>query len=108
MKTLYLRNVPKGVTERLESLAARAGLSVSAFAIRELGEVARRADNPALTRRPAGLRRLGRGCDRGSGRRTLRSVIVVDASAVVLGLLNDGDARRSNSGDRDDRRAVPC
>jgi plasmid stability protein len=48
MKTLYLRNVPNEVTERLESLAARAGLSVSAFAVRELGEVARRADNPAL------------------------------------------------------------
>jgi hypothetical protein len=48
MKTLYLRNVPSEVTERLESLAAREGLSVSAFAVRELGEVARRADNPAL------------------------------------------------------------
>ena len=44
MKTLYLRNVPNEVTERLESLAARAGLSVSRVAIRELGEVARRAD----------------------------------------------------------------
>ncbi|MCA1705227.1 MAG: antitoxin [Actinobacteria bacterium] len=48
MKTLYLRNVPPEVSEGLERLAARAGLSVSAFAVRELGEVARRATNPAL------------------------------------------------------------
>jgi len=48
MKTLYLRNVPDDVSERLEALAAREGLSVSAFAVRELGELARRADNPAL------------------------------------------------------------
>lgn len=48
MKTLYLRNVPAEVTEGLEALAARAGLSVSAFAVRELGEVARRAGNLAL------------------------------------------------------------
>jgi len=48
MKTLYLRNVPAEVSEGLETLAARAGLSVSAFAVRELGEVARRAANPAL------------------------------------------------------------
>jgi hypothetical protein len=48
MKTLYLRNVPAEVTRRLEALAAREGMSVSAFAVRELGEIARRADNPAL------------------------------------------------------------
>jgi plasmid stability protein len=48
MKTLYLRNVPDDVTARLASLAAREGLSVSSFAVRELGHVARRADNPAL------------------------------------------------------------
>jgi plasmid stability protein len=48
MKTLYLRNVPDDVGRRLEALAAREGLSVSAFAVRELGEVARRADNPRL------------------------------------------------------------
>jgi plasmid stability protein len=48
MKTLYLRNVPDGVTERLASLAAREGLSVSAFAVRELTEASRRADAPAL------------------------------------------------------------
>ncbi len=47
MKTLYLRNVPPEVCEGLEALAARAGLSVSAFAVRELAEVARRAKNPA-------------------------------------------------------------
>ena len=48
MKTLYLRNVPPEVSQGLETLAARAGLSVSAFAVRELAEVARRAANPAL------------------------------------------------------------
>ena len=48
MGTLYLRNVPVEVGERLASLAAREGMSVSSFALRELAEVARRADNPAL------------------------------------------------------------
>jgi len=48
MKTLYLRNVPDELSERLKALAAREGLSVSSLAIRELGEAARRADNPAL------------------------------------------------------------
>jgi plasmid stability protein len=48
MKTLYLRNVPEDVTDRLERLAAREGLSVSALAIRELAVAVRRADNPAL------------------------------------------------------------
>ena len=48
MKTLYLRNVPDDVSRRLAVLAAREGLSVSAFAVRELAEAARRADNPAL------------------------------------------------------------
>lgn len=48
MKTLYLRNVPDDVSERLASLAAREGLSVSSFALRELSHAARRADNPAL------------------------------------------------------------
>jgi hypothetical protein len=48
MRTLYLRNVPDDVVERLERLAARDATSVSAVAIRELSEVSRRADNPAL------------------------------------------------------------
>ncbi len=48
MATLYLRNVPDEVGERLERLAKRAGMSVSAFATRELAAVARRANNPAL------------------------------------------------------------
>ncbi len=50
MKTLYLRNVPSEVSEGLERLAEDAGMSVSAFALRELAEVARRANNPALLR----------------------------------------------------------
>jgi plasmid stability protein len=66
MKTLYLRNVPDEVGERLERLAAREGLSVSAFATRELAQIARRADNPALL---AGLPDVG-----------------VDADAVVADL----------------------
>jgi plasmid stability protein len=48
MRTLYLRNVPDDVGARLDRLAAREGLSVSAFATRELAIIARRADNPAL------------------------------------------------------------
>jgi plasmid stability protein len=48
MKTLYLRNVPDEVGERLERLAAREGMSVSAFATRELAVIARREANPAL------------------------------------------------------------
>lgn len=56
MRTLYLRNVPDDVGERLERLAAREGLSLSAFASRELAAISRRADNPALL---AGLPDLG-------------------------------------------------
>ncbi|OBI40348.1 antitoxin [Mycobacterium kyorinense] len=48
MKTLYLRNVPDEVVERLERLAARDNTSVSAVAVRELAEASRRVDNPAL------------------------------------------------------------
>lgn len=48
MRTLYLRNVPDEVVERLERLAARDATSVSAVAVRELAEATRRVDNPAL------------------------------------------------------------
>jgi len=48
MRTLYLRNVPEDVVERLERLAARDATSVGAVAVRELAEASRRADNPAL------------------------------------------------------------
>lgn len=48
MSTLYLRNVPDDVGERLARLAAREGVSVSVFAVRELVEASRRADNAAL------------------------------------------------------------
>jgi hypothetical protein len=48
MRTLYLRNVPDDVVERLERLAARDSTSVNSVAVRELAEVSRRADNPAL------------------------------------------------------------
>ena len=48
MRRLYLRNVPDDVVERLERLAACEGTSVGALAVRELAELSRRADNPAL------------------------------------------------------------
>ena len=48
MRTLYLRNVPDDVVERLERLAARDGTSVGAVAVRELAKCRARADNPAL------------------------------------------------------------
>lgn len=48
MATLYLRNVPQAVVERLQRLAAREGASVNAVAVRELTELSKRADNPAL------------------------------------------------------------
>lgn len=48
MATLYLRNVPNDVIERLQRLAARDATSVGALAVRELAEASRRADNPAL------------------------------------------------------------
>lgn len=48
MRTLYLRNVPDDVVRRLERLAALDATSVGAVAVRELSEVSRRADNPAL------------------------------------------------------------
>jgi len=48
MRTLYLRNVPDHVGDQLAVLAAREGMSVSSFALRELSEAARRAANPDL------------------------------------------------------------
>ena len=48
MKTLYLRNVPDDVVRRLQRLADRDDTSVGAVAVRELSDVSRRADNPAL------------------------------------------------------------
>ena len=48
MATLYLRNVPEAVVERLQRLATREGASVNAVAVRELTELSKRADNSAL------------------------------------------------------------
>ena len=48
MRTLYLRNVPDEVMDRLERLAEQENTSVSAVAVRELGMASRRVDNPAL------------------------------------------------------------
>ena len=73
MRTLYLRNVPEDVVERLQRLADRDGMSVSAVAIRELSEVSRRADNPALV---GGLPDLG-----------------VESSAIVEGVELDRAGR---------------
>lgn len=48
MRTLYLRNVPDDVVDRLQRLAARDGISVNAVAVRELTTASRRIDNAAL------------------------------------------------------------
>jgi len=48
MRTLYLRNVPDDVIDRLERLAARDKTSVSSVALRELADASRRVDNPTL------------------------------------------------------------
>jgi len=48
MRTLYIRHVPDAVAERLEKLAQKAGLPLSSFALQELTETARRADNAEL------------------------------------------------------------
>jgi L-arabinose isomerase len=48
MRTLYLRNVPDEVADRLERMAKHEGTSVNAVAIRELAQASRRIDNAAL------------------------------------------------------------
>jgi len=48
VKTLYLRNVPDEVVERLSRLAAREHMSLSAVAIRELDVASRWVDNAAI------------------------------------------------------------
>jgi hypothetical protein len=48
MKTVYLRNVPDEVVERLERMAARERVSLNTLALRELAEASRRADNADL------------------------------------------------------------
>jgi hypothetical protein len=48
MRTLYLRNVPDEVVERLERLAAGEATSVNAVAVRELAAASKRVDNAAL------------------------------------------------------------
>jgi len=48
MRTLYLRNVPDEVLDRLEKLARDSKMSVTAVAIRELDAATRRVDNAAL------------------------------------------------------------
>jgi plasmid stability protein len=48
MRTLYVRNVPDEVVERLEEVAAREGLSVNAVVVKELEGLARRTRNAAI------------------------------------------------------------
>ena len=48
MRTLYLRNVPDDVVERLEERAKAESISVNTLAVRELAEVSRRFNNRAL------------------------------------------------------------
>jgi plasmid stability protein len=45
MRTLYVRNVPDDVVERIEQLAAREGSSVNAVVVKELEGLARRTRN---------------------------------------------------------------
>ncbi len=73
MKTLYLRNVPDEVVQRLQRLADRDGTSVSSVAVRELTAVSRRADHPALL---AALPDLG-----------------VEVAAILRGLDHEREAR---------------
>jgi hypothetical protein len=48
VRTIYLRNVPDAVADNLERLAHREGMSLNAFAVRELAAISRRADNAEL------------------------------------------------------------
>ena len=48
MSTIYLRNVPDHVAADLAELAAREGMSLNRFLVRELREVARRLRNREL------------------------------------------------------------
>jgi hypothetical protein len=48
LRTIYLRNAPDEVADRLERLATRAGMSLIAFSVKELSDVSRRADNDAV------------------------------------------------------------
>lgn len=50
MRTLYVRNVPDDVAERLEALARAEGISMNALAVRELTEIVYRSmkDNATL------------------------------------------------------------
>lgn len=48
MGSLYIRNVPDEVLDRLHRLAQAAKMSVNAVAIRELDASTRRVDNAAL------------------------------------------------------------
>jgi hypothetical protein len=73
MRTLYLRNVPDAVVDRLERLAANDSMSVSAVAVRELAEASLRVDNPAL---------LGRLPD-----------LDIDVASIVAGLEADHGER---------------
>jgi hypothetical protein len=71
VKTLYIRNVPDEVAERLERLASREGTSVNAFVVQELAAAARRADNAALLSDLAdfGITPAGAAADIAEGRR---------------------------------------
>jgi predicted transcriptional regulator len=48
MRTLYVRNVPDEVVDRLEQLAARERSSVNAVVLHELENVARRTRNAEI------------------------------------------------------------
>ena len=48
VRTLYVRNVPDDVVERLEQVAAREGVSVNSVVVKELEGLARRTRNAEI------------------------------------------------------------
>jgi hypothetical protein len=48
MSTIYLRDVPDDVASDLKELAAREGMSLNRFVVRELAQLARVASNKEL------------------------------------------------------------
>ena len=78
MRTLYLRNVPDEVVERLEERARAESISVNTLAVRELVEVSRRFDNralfAALPKLTSRARKSSRVCARSAGNDRRRCV----------------------------------
>jgi len=89
VKTLYLRNVPDDVIERLARLAARDGTSVSAVAVRSSPRFRAASTMPRCSVSCPTVRSTFQPCLTIWMRAGL---IVVDASAALAGLLGAGAA----------------